>query len=218
MDLFLQDVRYAVRSLRRQPSFAALAILTLALGIGANAAMFAVVDGVLLRPLRYPHPARIVSLVNFWTKRGTTGSVSGPDFHDWHDTASSFDAMAYYTFTSDNDISVGANGTAGFTAAALVSAEFFNVFETPAIVGRTFSTADAAVPLAVISHEFWIQRFNGRSDVVGQAVAVGGRSVRIVGVMPAGFAFPGHTQLGSRRRSSRKRRRDPRTTIVCWRG
>src|SRR5262249_35826147 len=147
-------------------------ILTLALGIGANAAMFSVVDGVLLRPLRYPHPDRIVSLANFWTKRGVTGAVSGPDFHDWHDTASSFAAMASWTVTSESDISVGATGVPGYAAVALVSPEFFNVFQTPASVGRTFSTADAATPLAVISHEFWILRFNGHPDIVGRAVDV----------------------------------------------
>src|SRR5262249_34993247 len=136
-----------------------------------------------------------VSLKNLWTKRGTTGSVSAPDFHDWHDSTRLFAAMGYYTFTSDSDISVGVDGAPGYAAVTLVSPEFFNVFATPAVVGRTLSTADAATPLSVISHEFWMHRFNGRADIVGQSIDVARRSIPIVGVMPPGFAFPGHTHV-----------------------
>src|SRR5215212_1863761 len=97
MDNLLQDIRYAFRSLRRQPGFALLAIATLALGIGANAAIFSAVNGVLLRPLAYRDPERIVAVTNQWQKTGRRGTVSAPDFHDWHDAASSFAAMAYYS-------------------------------------------------------------------------------------------------------------------------
>src|SRR5204863_1940783 len=97
MDNLLQDFRYALRSLRRQPAFALLAIATLALGIGANAAIFSVVNGVLLRPLAFREPDRIVAITNQWLKTGRRGTVSAPDFHDWHDTTSSFSTMAYYT-------------------------------------------------------------------------------------------------------------------------
>ena len=98
MDAVLQDLRYAWRSLRRQPAFALLAIGTLALGIGANAAIFSAVNAVLLRPLDYRRPDRIVALTTQWQKTGRRGTVSGPDFHDWHDATSSFAAMAYYTY------------------------------------------------------------------------------------------------------------------------
>ena len=88
MDTVRQDIRYAFRSLRRQPAFAALAVITLALGIGANAAIFTVVNAVLLRPLEYPQPDRIVALTTDWRRTGVRGTVSAPDFHDWHDEAS----------------------------------------------------------------------------------------------------------------------------------
>ena len=87
MDTLVQDVRYALRSLRRQPAFAALAMLTLALGIGANAAIFTVVNAVLLRPLDYRDPDRIVAVDDAVAEDGARGTVSAPDFHDWHDTA-----------------------------------------------------------------------------------------------------------------------------------
>ena len=90
MDTVLQDLRYAWRSLRRQPAFALLAIGTLSLGIGANAAIFSAVNAVLLRPLDYPHPDRIVALTTQWQKTGRRGTVSAPDFHDWHDGQDSF--------------------------------------------------------------------------------------------------------------------------------
>src|SRR6185295_17455494 len=96
MDTFVQDLRYAWRSLRRQPAFALLAIATLALGIGANTAIFSVIDAVLLRPLAYAHPERIMAVTTEWRTSGIKGYVSAPDFHDWHDTATSFEAMAYY--------------------------------------------------------------------------------------------------------------------------
>jgi len=111
MDVVLQDLRYALRSLRRQPAFALLAIATLALGIGANAAIFSVVNAVLLRPLSYSQPERIVAISSLWQKTGWQGSVSAPDFHDWHDTASSFDAMAYY---AGGATSVSAAGVADY--------------------------------------------------------------------------------------------------------
>ena len=94
MGHFLHDLRYAWRSMRRQPAFTSLAVLTLALGIGANAAIFSVVNAVLLRPLSYSEPQRIVVINNLWRTSGISASVSAPDFHDWHDTTTSFDAMA----------------------------------------------------------------------------------------------------------------------------
>src|ERR1700730_6008393 len=114
MDHLLQDIRFAWRSLRRQPAFATLAVGTLALGIGANAAIFSVVNTVLLRPLGYSQPDRIVAVTTLWRKSGLRGTVSAPDFHDWHDTTSSFDAMAYYT---GGETSVSVAGAAEYGTA-----------------------------------------------------------------------------------------------------
>src|SRR4051812_35663540 len=161
MDAALQDLRYALRSLRRQPGFALLAIGTLALGIGANAAIFSVVNAVLLRPLAYSQPERIVAIDNLWRTTGRSPTVSGPDFHDWHDSASSFDAMAYY---AGGETSVSTGGVADYGAAIRVTPGFFRVFGASAELGRVLEPPDeiAGSPLAaVISHDFWIRRFGG---------------------------------------------------------
>ncbi|HZT78508.1 MAG TPA: ABC transporter permease [Vicinamibacterales bacterium] len=189
-----QDLRYGVRSLLRQPTFSALAILTLALGIGANAAMFSIVDAVLLRPLPYAHADRIVSLANFWTTRGVTGSVSAPDFHDWQRSSASYDAMAYYAFTSDDGVGVGANGVVDYARVTLVTPAFFDVFERRPIAGRALSAADAA-PTAVVSAEFARRRFTSAAGALGRAIDVERRSVPIVGVMPPGFSYPAGTDI-----------------------
>ena len=145
MDVVLQDLRFAARSLRRQPTFALLAIGTLALGIGANAAIFSVINAVLLRPLTYARPDRIVAISTAWRRTGVRGSVSAPDFHDWHDTTSSFDAMAYYT---GGETSVSIDGSADYGSAIRVTPGFFGVFGVSAEVGRTLTrrTRSAAVP------------------------------------------------------------------------
>jgi len=197
MDAVLQDLRYAWRSLRRQPAFALLAIGTLALGIGANAAIFSAVNAVLLRPLDYHRPDRIVALTTQWQKTGRRGTVSAPDFHDWHDATSSFAAMAYYTYNLDFETSVNVDGVADYGAVVLVTPEFFDVFGVDALVGRriarTASPGDA--PVAVISHELWLRRFGGASGVIGHTVTFGQRAVTVIGVMPPGFGFPGSTDI-----------------------
>jgi putative ABC transport system permease protein len=98
------------RSLRREPAFTLLALATLVLGIGANAAIFTVVNAVLLRPLPYSDPDRIAAISSLWTKSGLRGTVSAPDFHDWHDRASSFAAMAYYAGV-ETSVSVAGTGS-----------------------------------------------------------------------------------------------------------
>src|SRR5262245_11815734 len=106
MDGLRQDIRHALRSLRRDAAFTLLALATLTLGIGANAAIFTVIDAVLLKPLPFAHPERVVAITTLWKKTGVRGTVSAPDFHDWHDNASSFDAMAYYA-GGETSVSVG---------------------------------------------------------------------------------------------------------------
>ena len=102
MDTFLQDVRYGLRTLARQPAFAATAILTLALGIGATTAIFSVVNAVVLRPLPFDQPDRIVAVTNVYTRLGTTGTtVSGPDFVDWREQSRSFAVLAHYRGLGD---------------------------------------------------------------------------------------------------------------------
>src|SRR3954470_24355326 len=197
MDAIVQDLRYAARSLRRQPAFALLAIATLALGIGANAAIFSAVNAVLLRPLAFRDPDRIVALSNYWLKTGRRGTVSAPDFHDWHDSTTSFAAMGYYTYAAGGETSVIVDGVAEYGNVVLVTPEFFDVFGVDALAGRTIrrdaSAGDA--PVAVIGHELWQRRFGGSPAALGRTVSFGQRAVTIVGIMPPGFAFPDRTDI-----------------------
>lgn len=150
MDKLLQDLRYAFRSLVRQPSFALTAILTLALGIGATTAIFSVVNAVVLRPLPYADPDRIVAIHNFWTRTGTRGmTVSAPDFHDWRAQSQSFAAMAYYV---GGETSVTTSGAADYVSVFRVTPEFFNALGAKAAAGRLLSTQEQnpGGPLAVV--------------------------------------------------------------------
>ena len=196
MDSLIQDLRYTWRSLRRQPAFALLAVATLALGIGANAAIFTVINAVLLRPLAYPNPERVVAITNHWRNTGLSGgTVSAPDFHDWHDTAQSFAAMAYYT---GGETSVSVNGASEYGTAIRVTPGFFDVFGVNPQAGRVFEPRDETPGspfAAVIGHEFWMRRFGGQRDVIGSTVSFGERTFTIVGVMPAGFRSPGVTDV-----------------------
>src|SRR6266513_1655850 len=119
-----QDLRFASRMLRKNPGFTAVAVLVMALGIGANAAMFSVVNAVLLRPLSFNEPQRIVTLASLWAK-SEHGPVSAPDFRDWHDQSIAFEAMAYY---QDRDTAIMAGTLAEYAQVALASREFFRVF------------------------------------------------------------------------------------------
>jgi predicted permease len=195
MDTLLQDLRYALRSLARQPWFSALAILTLSLGIGANAAIFSVVNAVLLRPLAYPDADRIVAVTTHFDKTGLRGQASGPDFHDWHDSSTSFSAMAYYLA---GETSVSAGDNADYANAASVTPEFFDVLGVAPESGRLPAAAEqrAGGPMtALVGHEFAIRRFGTPAAALGATVTYAQFPLTVIGVMPAGFNFPGRTDI-----------------------
>ena len=183
----MQDLRYAVRALLRTPGFTTAAVLTLALGIGANTAIFAVVNAVLLEPLGYPQADRLVSIVQRHERTGSPEFASLPDYNDWRAQTTQFEHMG------------GAWGvTFNLTAieeperlrGALVTASLFPTFGTPPALGRTFTEAEEKDLVVVLSHSLWQRRFAGDRAVLGRSVALNGRPHTIVGVMPAGFAFP----------------------------
>ena len=203
-DDFMKDLQYGGRSLRRSPGFAALAVLIMALGIGANTAVFGVVNAVLLRPLAYRDPDRIVTLSSARTDaaggahrppQDRIGPVSGPDFWDWHDQASSFMAMAYYR---TREASVLRGSAAEYAQTTAVSAEFFRVFAIEPVVGR-FPTAEeieqGGSRTLMISHSYWQGHFGANVGAVGQNIRVDGRSLQIAGVLPPGLRFPAKTDL-----------------------
>ena len=191
MDTLVQDVRYSIRNLLRQPTFALTAILTLALGIGASTAMFGVVNAVLLRPLPFPEPDRVVAVTNFWLKTGTRGqNVSWQDFGDWKEQSQSFAAIGRY---SGWETSVTVQGTGTYATVYNVTPGFFEALRMTTSVGRMM-TADeiggTGALVAVITDAFWRQRFNSDPAAVGSTVKYSERLYTIVGVLAPGQRYP----------------------------
>ncbi|HLJ49232.1 MAG TPA: ABC transporter permease [Bryobacteraceae bacterium] len=198
IDDLWRDLRYAGRNLRRAPGFAALGILIMALGIGANTAVFSVVNAVLLKPLAYRNPDRIVTLTNSSTTREASTAlskqVSIPDVQDWRNQSSSFEAMAYYT---SHETAVMTGRAAEYARLTSVSPGFFQVFAIEPLIGRVFSpdeTKRGANGAALISYAYWQSRFGGDPRALGRLLGADGTRP-IVGVLPPGFGFPGNTDI-----------------------
>jgi putative ABC transport system permease protein len=194
MTTLAHEVRYALRLLAKQPSLSAAILLTLAVAIGANTAVFAVVHAVLLRPLPYALPDQLVMI---WEQRPAesnyTNSVSPADFLDWQDTSTSFSGMAGLSAgTSD----LTAAGDPVQVATAGVTARFFDVLGVQPAVGRTFrSDEDVAGQhrVVVLSHRLWQQRFGSDPSVVGRRIVVNGIPQEVIGVLRRDFEFPGES-------------------------
>jgi len=185
------DLRFALRSLRRNPGFTLLAVLVMALGIGANTAVFSVVNTVLLKPLDYHDPDKIVTIVNLWRRDGRQAEISpqisAPDFHDWHDQTTAFSAMAYYNPATT---SIRAGNAAEYGTVAAVTPDFFRVFDVQPAVGALLSEGGA-----VISYSFWQSHYGGQASALGQPLRIQDKSVTIAGVMPPRFRFPEKTDI-----------------------
>ncbi len=190
------DLKFALRAFRRNPGFTVLAILVMALGIGANTAVFSVVNSVLLKPLDYREPDRIVSLSSWSRTGGGHGQVSAPDFHDWHDQSNCFSAMAYYDFDPELAVSTRSGGEYG--AVAEVTPEFLRVFDVSPVVGRFFTpeeTRPGSSPAVVISYAYWQSHFGADPGVLGQVIRMEEHAFSIVGVLPPRFQFPDKTDI-----------------------
>ncbi len=194
MDSFRYDLRHAWRVLARQPGMTATIVLTLALGIGANTAVFSVVHAVLLRPLPYPDPDQLVMV---WEKRPAEGvmnnSVSPADFLDWARTSRSFTAMAALSGTT---MDLTGSGDPVQLPAAGVTAAFFDVLGVRALHGRTFAAGEDVFGrhrVAIISHPLWQQRFGGDPTVIGRTIVLDGVPHEVIGVLAPDFEFPGET-------------------------
>ncbi len=187
MHALLRDLRHGLRLLRRDAGFAAVAILTLALGIGANTAIFSVVDAVLLRPLPFPHPEQLVSLRES-APTFPSMSVAYPDYLDWVKQNHVFSSLA--AFQWDGYTLTGVGEPAAIPAGA-VSASYFTTLGVPPLLGRTFSAADdqaGAGGTVVLSYKLWQQRFGGDRKWLGRAIDLDGQSYTIIGVMPPAFS------------------------------
>ena len=191
----LQDARHALRVLRQAPGFTVVAVLTLALGIGATTSIFSVVSAVLLRPLPYVDAERIVFIAE--QERGSVHketTTSYPNYLDWKAVAKSFEAMGLYDGWSPT---IAEGGEAERIKASLVTAEIFDVFRVRPILGRAILPSDNvtnAEPVGVISYGLWQSRFGGDPSVIGRVIQLNGRPRTIIGVLPAGFRAP-HGEL-----------------------
>jgi putative ABC transport system permease protein len=198
VDALGQDLRYALRVLRRSPGFALLCIGIMAVGIGANTAVFSVVNAVLLKPLPYRDPGRIVTLSN--VVRTPAGAhalaklISVPDFQDWHDQSTVFDAMAYY---ATRRVSVTVGTSAEYARLTRVTREFFRVFDIQPVAGRSFTADEEKVGAGavLVSSAYARQHFVEPSRALGQVLRVFDRPVTIVGALPQGFDFPDGTEI-----------------------
>lgn len=187
-----QDVRYSLRMLAKAPGFTAVAILAMALGIGANTAIFTVINTVLLRPLPYPEPNRIVQVMLFspsWALGKNTNTASVPEFIVWRDQKGIFQQIAAYDYPA-RAVNITGSDYPEQIKALHVSADYFQLFGAPVEIGRTFS-AKEDVPdgprIAVLSTGLWRRRFGGDRSIVGKAILLGGEPHIVTGVLGPGF-------------------------------
>lgn len=191
MTTLLQDLRYGLRTLRKSPAFTVIALFTLALGIGANTAIFSIVNAVLLKPLPFPESDKLVFMTSAFEKQGVSRNfaTSYADFLDWRSTAKSFTAMASY---HQDSFTLAGMDQPLHVSGETVSGDFFSILGTQPMLGRGF-TRDEEKPgtrVVVLSHDLWQSAFHGDRGIIGRAITLYKESYIVVGVMPAGFAFP----------------------------
>ena len=196
MESLIKDLRYGVRSLLKRPAFTAVAVITLALGIGANTTLFSFINGILLRPLPYKDPAHLVVLDETAPKQGIESfAVSYPNFVDWRAQNQVFEDIGIY---NEGSYSLSGAGDPEQIPGAPISHGLLEVLGVLPALGRTI-TADEDRPetnnVVLISNHIWVHRFGSSPDVLGQTLIVSGRPRTIIGVMPPGFKFPERAEL-----------------------
>jgi predicted permease len=188
MGTFRQDFRYALRMLAKAPGFTAIAIVTLALGIGATTSIFSVVDGVLLNPLPYDHPENLVAIYSGVNDLDRS-SISYPNFLDWVRDNRSFSQMAAFR---QDDFDLTGMGQPQRVAVEMISANFFSVLGVKPVLGRSFEAKEdqiGAPPVAMISGGMWAAKFGASRDIVGRTMELNGKAYTIVGVAPGNFRY-----------------------------
>ena len=186
----LQDLRYAFRQLRKNPGFAAVTVLTLALGIGVNAAMFAVIDAVLLRPLPFPKPDQIVQMTESRPESAAASASALPDIRDWRAQAHSFQDIGWYTVGIR---SVDVPGFSDFIPVVASSANLLSMLQVDPVLGRSFSPQDDQAghgDVLLINSVAWEKFFGKNPQAVGSSLKLANKLYTVIGVMPAGFEFP----------------------------
>ena len=190
VDTLIQDIRYAIRALIKNPVFAVVAVLTLALGISVNTTMFTVVNSVLLQPLPYANPAGILTLWEHHLSDGALGTVAPANFVDWHEQSHSFSKMA--ALDPSPDFILNGYGEAKRLSGAAVSADFFSLFGIQMALGRDFLPEEdrpGQNQVVILSDSTWRQFFGGRSNIIGKQLRLNNNSYTVVGVLPRSFSL-----------------------------
>jgi putative ABC transport system permease protein len=198
MSTLIQDIKYGLRQLRRSPGFTAVAIVTLALGIGANTAMFSVINAVLLRPLPFPQPNRIVQILKQY-KDGTSAPTSVPLFSYWKEHNQVLSDIAAFSLDPVG-FNLATQGLPERVPGVRVTAEFFQVLGVSPILGRNFLLQED-VPgggsVVVLGYDLWCARFGANPKLIGQSIALDGQPYTVAGIMPQGFRWPASSRFDS---------------------
>ena len=196
MEIFLQDIRYAVRKLARTPSFTVIAVATLALAIGATTAVFSIVNGVLLKPLPFRDPDEVM-IIGSLSKEGKLVHLSPPDYLSYRDQTHSFVGMAQIQSRNSANLTIAGSDPMRLNAAS-VGAKFFDLLGTPMELGRGFLAGEdehGATKVVVLSDKLWRNQFAGDRAIMGRAVSINGDSYRVVGVAPPSLTYPERPDL-----------------------
>src|SRR5688572_9244895 len=194
MKNLLKDVRYGLRTLLRQPAFTVVAVITLALGIGANTAIFSLVNAVLLRALPFQNPEQLVSVGKAADAGGLPG-LAGFQYLAWNDRSTTLDGVAAYT---DNNFNLIGNGDPERISCAQVTASLFPMLGVKPIAGRTFLPEEdrrGQNQVAVVSEGFWQRRYGRDASLVGSSIQLDDKRYTVVGIMPSNFRFPGEFEI-----------------------
>ncbi len=194
MNTILQDMRYGIRMLVKTPALTAIVILALALGIGANTAIFSVINAVVLRPLPYDHAEQLLFL-NERSPVLDEMSISYPNFTDWRNQNHVFEKIGVYNRNSYN---LTGYGDAERILTGQVSADLFSALRVNAMIGRVFTNDEdkpGAASVVILSYALWQRRFGGQNSILNQALTLNGRSYTVIGVMPADYAFPSRVEM-----------------------
>ncbi|HSE97829.1 MAG TPA: ABC transporter permease [Blastocatellia bacterium] len=198
MASLIQDARYAVKMMLRKPAFTIIAVFVLALGIGANTAIFSIVNAVLLRPLPYPQPEMLVQLWETVKNKGdNNGTLSAHNFAEWREMSGSFEHMAAYRYSS---FTLTGGDRPEWISGAQVSSTLFRVLGVAPAIGRDFALEEDAPGhnrVAILSHGLWQRRFASDENLIGQSLTLNGESFTVVGVMPKDFQFPNSVDIWS---------------------
>ena len=197
METLLRDIRYGIRSLLKRPGFTAIALIALALGIGANTAIFSLVNAVLLKPLPFAEPDRLVWVFGNIRNGGNRASVAPLDFLDYRKQNTTFEEFAAQ-FSFPLALNLTGNGEPERLTGAAVTGNYFQALGVKAAMGRTFQLENETPGrelVAVLSYGLWQKRFGGDPAIVNKTVTLDGKKVEVIGVMPQGFSFPNATEL-----------------------